>query len=334
MPGQVDTTNYLSIGGGASETIKFDHDQNSFGLYWGSVDPGNSISFYEGNKLVATYTGADVAPLLANGGQTSSSSNGYVEFKDLAPFNKVVLASTANAFEVDNISAGNIGDHHIQLANPVSGTLTVTDADVGDTLTAQVTTNGVATYNGSTDLPSGLNLSSLIDSHAITFDSVTSNGGQEVLHWTYNPTNANFDFLEPGDTLQLTFNAQVTDGHVTTAGQPLTVNIVGTNASTVHGTDGNDVFVNVGGGVKVFGGGGSDTFQFKPGFGSATIGDFNVNGQDVINIDKSLFANIDAILAHSVNSDHGVVITDAAHDQITLTGVTVSQLKMQDFHLV
>ena len=332
--GQVDTTNYLSIGGGASETIRFHHDQNSFGLYWGSVDPGNSISFYESDKLVATYTGADVAPLLANGGQTSSSSNGYVEFKDLAPFNKVVLASTANAFEVDNISAGNIGDHHIQLANPVSGTLTVTDADVGDTLTAQVTTNGVATYNGSTDLPSGLNLSSLIDSHAITFDSVTSNGGQEVLHWTYNPTNANFDFLEPGDTLQLTFNAQVTDGHVTTAGQPLTVNIVGTNASTVHGTDGNDVFVNVGGGVKVFGGGGSDTFQFKPGFGNATIGDFNVNGQDVINIDKSLFANIDAILAHSVNSDHGVVITDAAHDQITLTGVTVSQLKMQDFHLV
>ena len=98
----------------------------------------------------------------------------------------------------------------------------------------------------------------------------------EVLHWTYNPTNANFDFLEPGDTLQLTFNAQVTDGHVTTANQPLTVNIVGTSASTVQGTDGNDVFVNVGGGVKVFGDGGSDTFQFKPGFGSATISDFNV----------------------------------------------------------
>jgi fibronectin-binding autotransporter adhesin len=336
--GQVDTTNYLSIGGGASETITFNHNQNTFGLYWGSVDPGNSISFYEGTKLVATYSGDDIAPLLANGGQTSSSSNGYVEFKDLAPFNKVVLASTANAFEVDNISAGNIQDHHIQLASPVSGTLTVTDADVGDTLTATVAANGVATYNGSINLPAGLNLSSLIDSHAITFDSVTSHGGQEVLHWSYNPANPDFDFLEPGDTLTLTFNAQVTDGHVTTGNQPLTISIVGTGASTVQGTSGNDVFVNVGGGVKISGGDGHDTFQFKPGFGSATISDFDP-ANDVINIDHTLFANVQAILdsAQSANAGHDTVITDAAHDQITLTNVTVAHLKAAhsgDFHLV
>ena len=333
LPGQSDGTNYLSIGGGGSETIKFDDPQNAFGLYWGSVDPGNSISFYDGNKLVATYTGADIAPLLASGGQTSFSSNGYVEFKDLAPFDKVVLASTANAFEVDNISAGYIQDHHIQLANPVSGTLTVTDADIGDTLTAMVTAPADVNYNGLSHLPPGFDVSSLVDSHAITFDSVTSNGGPETLHWTYNPTNPNFDFLEPGDTLQLTFNAQVTDGHVTTASQPLTVNIVGTSASTVQGTDGNDVFVNVGGGVKVFGGGGSDTFQFKTGFGSATIGDFSV-ANDVINIDKSLLGDFQAVLAHAVNTDHGTVITDAAHDQITLTNVQLSQLKAQDFHFV
>ena len=335
LPGHVDTTHYLSIGGGASETITFDDDQNAFGLYWGSVDTANSISFYEGTKLVATYTGAAIAPLLASGGQSSFSSNGYVEFKDLAPFDKVVLASTANAFEVDNISAGYIGDHHIQLANPVGGTLTVSDADVGDNLTATVTANGVASYNGSTNLPAGLDVSSLIDSHAITFDSATSNGGTETLHWTYNPANPNFDFLEPGDSLSLTFNAQVTDGHVTTGSQALTVNIVGTGASTVQGTDSNDVFVNVGGGVTIFGHNGSDTFQFKPGFGNATIGDFNVNS-DLINIDKSLFANIQAILdsAHTAANGLDTVIADAAHDQITLKGVTVDHLKAQDFHLV
>jgi VCBS repeat-containing protein len=184
-------------------------------------------------------------------------------------------------------------------------------------------------------LPAGLNLSSLIDSHAITFDSVTSDGGQEVLHWTYNPANPNFDFLEPGDTLTLTFNAQVTDGHVTTGNQPLTVSIVGTGASTVQGTSGNDVFVNVGGGVKISGGDGNDTFQFKPGFGSATISDFNVD-KDVINIDHTLFADFSAVLAgaHSANSNHDIVITDAAHDQITLTNVQLSQLKAHDFHFI
>ena len=164
---------------------------------------------------------------------------------------------------------------------------------------------------------------------------MTSDGGQEVLHWTYNPTNPNFDFLESGDTLSLTFNAQVTDGQVTTGNQPLTVNIVGTGASVVHGTNGNDTFVNVGGGVTIFGQGGSDTFQFKAGFGNATIGDFNVN-QDQINIDKTLFTNAQAILAgaQSANSGHDTVITDAAHDQITLSGVKADHLTAQDFHLV
>src|SRR6185312_7836281 len=163
-----DQTKYLSIGGNSSETISFDHPQNAFGLYWGSVDPGNTISFYDGDKLVASYSGADIAPLVASGNQGSFTSNGYVEFKDLAPFDKVVLASDANAFEVDNISAGHIDDHHIQLAVPVSGTLTVMDADIGDTLTADVTDPGIVTYNnGSTNLPAGLDVSSLTDADAI-----------------------------------------------------------------------------------------------------------------------------------------------------------------------
>jgi hypothetical protein len=91
----------------------------------------------------------------------------------------------------------------------------------------------------------------------------------------------------------------------------------------------------VGGGVTIFGQGGSDSFQFKPGFGSATIGDFNVS-QDVINIDHSLFGSLSDILAqaHSANSGNDTIITDAAHDQITLKGVSVGSLHQQDFHIV
>ena len=106
-PGQADATNYLSIGAHGSETIAFGSEQNEFGLYWGSADSFNTISFYDGNNLVASYSGTDVAPLLANGNQGSFASNGYVEFSDLAPFDKVVLASgSSNAFEIDNISSG------------------------------------------------------------------------------------------------------------------------------------------------------------------------------------------------------------------------------------
>jgi hypothetical protein len=338
LPGHADATNYLSIGAHGSETITFASEQNAFGLYWGSVDPFNTLDFYDGTRLVASYTGAEIVPLLSNGGQGSFASNGYVEFSDLAPFNKVVLATGgSNAFEIDNISAGSVSDSHVHLASPITGTLTVSDADIGDTLTVSVTGNAVAEYNGSTTLPSNINVAALIDSHAITFDSVTSNGGSEVLDWTYNPTNANFDFLEPGDKLTLTFDAQVSDGHVVTGDQPLTVTVVGTGASVVNGTAQNDTFVNVGGGVTIFGKGGQDTFVFNEKFNNATIGDFDVN-KDTIDIDHTLFANVAAILASAqpANSGHDTVITDAAHDKLTLTGVTVAQLQLHsnDFHLV
>ena len=81
----------------------------------------------------------------------SFSSNGYVEFLGLASFDKVVLGTgSTNAFEIDNISAGTV---HAELAAPIAGTLTVSDADIGDTLTASVSGNATVEYNGSTTLP-------------------------------------------------------------------------------------------------------------------------------------------------------------------------------------
>jgi len=326
-PGHADTTNYLSIGANGSETITFATEQNEFGLYWGSVDSFNAISFYDGTQLVATYTGAAIAPLLANGNQGSFSANGYVEFSDLAPFTKVVLTSgSSNAFEIDNISAGFVSDSHVQLAGPITGTITVKDADIGDTLTASVTGNAVAEYDGSTTLPAGVDVSALIAAGAITFDTVTTTGGQVVLDWTYNPTNPDLDFLEPGDTLTLTFNATVSDGHATTAVQPLAITLTGNGSSVVTGTSHNDTFTDVGGGVTITGGGGHDVYNFQAHFGSATITDFDVSN-DVIDISSTLFTSVTALLNSAVASGANTIITDSAGDKITLDHVSVAQLK-------
>ena len=173
---------------------------------------------------------------------------------------------------------------------------------------------------------------------------MTSNGGTEVLDWSYDPTNPNLDFLKAGDTLTITYQAQVNDGHGSVGSQPLTVSIVGTNPTdnmstfqVVSGTTQNDTFNNVGNGVTIFGGGGQDTFVFKPGFGSATISDFNVS-QDTVNIDHTLFASVTALLASAQPIDGGqdTLITDSAHDKITLLHVTPAQLQAHstDFHLV
>ena len=335
--GQQDSTNYLSIGGHATETITFDSVKNSFGLYWGSVDAYNGISFYNGDKLVASYSGADISPLLASGGQGSFSSNGYVEFLDLSPFDKVVLSSSSDAFELDNVSAGYISDHHVKLASPVAGALTVVDKDVGDTLTASVTGDAVVKYNGSSHLPANVDVDALTASSAITFDSVVSDGKPDALHWTYNPANANFDFLAPGDTLTVTYTAQVSDGHGSFGAQPLTITIAGNGASTVNGSSHDDAFTNIGGGVTIFGKGGNDTFVFNANFGSATIADFDVN-KDTIEIDHSLFDSVSAIMAsaHSANLGQDTVITAAGNDTITLKGVTLAQLQhhQNDFHII
>lgn len=337
MADGADKTNYLSVGSHAQETITFDSVKNSFGLYWGSVDSYNSISFYNGNKLVASYTGSDVAPLLANGGQASLASNGYVEFLGLSPFNKVVLASSQNAFELDNVSAGFIADQPVKLTSGMSGTLTVLDRDVGDTLTASVVQNGVIKYNGLPSLPSNAHVQALADAHAITFDRAISDGGSEVLHWTYHPADVNLDFLNPGDTLTVTYQADVSDGRGGTATKALTVTLAGNGASTINGTDQNDNFVNVGGGVTIFGKDGNDTFVFNPHFGSATIGDFDLN-KDIVELDRSLFASVEAVVAaaQSANGGHDTVITDAVHDTLTLKGVTLDQFKAHHdgFHLV
>jgi len=346
-PGTADATNYLSVGAGGTETITFAHDQNAFGLYWGSVDSYNKISFYHGETLVASYTGADVTPLFPTGNQGSFSSNGYVEFAGLGQFDKVVLASSSNAFEVDNISAGNVPAPHVELAAPITGTLSVSDADIGDTLTASVNGDAVITYNGHngpTMLPANVDFSALKAASAITFDSVQTNGGTNVLHWTYDPNNPDLDFLKSGDTLTITFKAQVDDGHGCVGNQALTITIGGANPSAdmskfevVNGTSGNDTFNHVGSNVMIFGAGGHDAFVFNAHFGSATIGDFDVCN-DTITMDHSFFSTVSTFAAavQPANSGLDTVITNG-HDTLTLTGVNAAQLlahQQTDFHVI
>jgi len=99
-----DTSNYLALLGGGSETISFSTVKDAFGLYWGSLDPYNTVDFFRNNVLVVSYTGAQIAPLIANGGQGSDNSNRYVIFSGLR-FDRVVLSSGGNSFEFDNVAA-------------------------------------------------------------------------------------------------------------------------------------------------------------------------------------------------------------------------------------
>lgn len=76
-----------------------------FGLFWGSIDDYNSVSFYSGGNLVGSFSGtAVVGANNANGNQTSFGSNRYVNFlfNGGETFDAVRLTSTNYAFESDN----------------------------------------------------------------------------------------------------------------------------------------------------------------------------------------------------------------------------------------
>jgi fibronectin-binding autotransporter adhesin len=106
----LDTTPYMSILGGLSETLTFSGTKSSFGLYWGSIDAYNEIQFFSGSSAIpfAIYSGSTLnaaPPVGSNGDQSSLSSNAYILFTDLS-FDKVVLSSSGNSFEFDNLHAG------------------------------------------------------------------------------------------------------------------------------------------------------------------------------------------------------------------------------------
>lgn len=102
------TASYPSAAG--ATRFNFSNPENYFGLYWGSMDSWNSITFLRSGQQVATYSGTDVAGLtglVANGDQQSRSSNRYINF-DLgaAVYDEVVLSTFNWGFEVDNIAFG------------------------------------------------------------------------------------------------------------------------------------------------------------------------------------------------------------------------------------
>jgi hypothetical protein len=102
---------------------------------------------------------------------------------------------------------------------------------------------------------------------------------------------------------------QVTGHGPPTSGQPTSLDgAANESASQVAGTSPLSLPVTAG----------QDSFVFAPNFGKVTIANFTP-ATDTIQISQSIFANMTALLA-------ATVITDAAHNTITIQHVTTAQL--------
>ena len=100
----VQKTNYLAAEPSGNVTINYSSDQAYFGMNWGSVDAYNTLSFYEGSTLVASYTGGQITP--NDKGSQAADGSDIVNFNfSNGGYNKVVMASTSAAFEFDMIAS-------------------------------------------------------------------------------------------------------------------------------------------------------------------------------------------------------------------------------------
>jgi PEP-CTERM putative exosortase interaction domain len=99
-----DTTRYLAVSilgdarGTNPVTIAFANPLDYFGLYWGTPSANNSISFFNGDTLLQSFTGD------APGNIVTINRAVYANFfaGPGESFNKVVLSDSSVAFESDN----------------------------------------------------------------------------------------------------------------------------------------------------------------------------------------------------------------------------------------
>lgn len=110
---QKDQTQYLTVPNDIhtspqSATLTFGQNYDYLGLWWGSFDAYNSLTFMNDGSDVLTLRGSQLPPpSLSNGDQTSQLSNQYVNFYGI-DFDAIKFTSTQYAFEADNIAVGNV----------------------------------------------------------------------------------------------------------------------------------------------------------------------------------------------------------------------------------
>ncbi len=106
--GLPDSTPYVAVGpsGSGSVTVTNFGTHNYFGIWWGSADQYNKLSFSNGATFTPGLSGFLTG--IPYGSPTDPLANQYVNFVFDTPFSSFTMESTAPAFEADNIAIGDL----------------------------------------------------------------------------------------------------------------------------------------------------------------------------------------------------------------------------------
>jgi hypothetical protein len=178
------------------------------------------------------------------------------------------------------------------------------------------------------------------DSYSTSTGILTVSDGTNTANLHFTRFSGNFSFNSDGNGGTIVYDlpgiastqnatASAIDngasrGEISVITQAATTTISGT---TITATSANQTLT---------GAGSNDTFIFAPGFGNTTITNFQPTN-DVIQIDHSVFTNVQALLTATQEDGHGnLEVTADPHDTITLQNVTLAQLQahQSDFHII
>lgn len=135
-------------------------------------------------------------------------------------------------------------------------------------------------------------------------------------------------------------------GQDTIEGGPETVKMYGGEGNDVlrggsgndylFGENGNDMMIGGAGNDYLHGGNGSDTFVFAANFGKDIIGQFHdgFGTEDVIQFDKSVFADFAAVQSHMSQVGTSVVIALDEHNSVEIQKATLASFGADDFWFV
>ena len=180
-----------------------------------SVNNADIQYLAEGQELVQTYT------VTIDDGQ-----GGTVD-------QLVTVTITGTNDDPDiHVEAGDSASATIPEANgtlTTGGTLTVTDVDTADTISTAIALTNVTGNQGS------LSNAALLDMLSVTPDSglPADTGDSNNLAWNFDSDGEAFNYLAPGQSLQLTYTLTVSDGSGGDDTQTVTVTITGTNDAPV-----------------------------------------------------------------------------------------------------
>ncbi|WP_338699118.1 VCBS domain-containing protein [Bradyrhizobium sp. 26S5] len=162
---------------------------------------------------------------------TTLDQNGFVTTTTLTfgvPNHAPVLSGVT---ATDPTTVAELTDASAQNLAPIHGTLTVTDLDAGNTLTASVVGSPSVTVSGGGTAPAAV--VTALTSGALSLGSVVADGGTKTIAWTYDAATANLDFLKAGQTLTVDYTVKVNDGFADSGTQHIIITITGTNDQTV-----------------------------------------------------------------------------------------------------